>query len=83
MQDIPNLTGNPPKSIKQLRLSNLDHVKKSLSRITNAMIRPGADVVALRGAVYSINALISCYRIDFENRLEKLEDLAQNEKANR
>ena len=83
MQDPLNLTGTPPKSIKQLRLSNLDHVKKSLSRITNAMIRPGADTVALRGAVYAINALISCYKIDFENRLEKLEDLAQNEKTTR
>lgn len=78
--NITHLPANPRKPIARLRLNTLENLKKSLARLTNAMLAEGADVSALRGAVYACNALIATYKIDFEKRIENLEDIARENK---
>ncbi len=60
------------KTPLRLRLNTVGNVKKSLGRLTNAMLVDDANLSGLRGAVYAINALIAAYRVDYEFELDEL-----------
>ena len=79
----PVSSGPVAKSPQKLRLTSIESSKKSLSRLINAALQPNANLPGIRTAIYGCNALVSVYKLDFERRLEELEEAvrAQNKQA--
>lgn len=75
LETLENSRVTGQKSIQKLQLGSMPRIKKSLARLANESLRPGADMTKIRCATYVINSLLNAHRVDVENRLERLEDL--------
>lgn len=68
----------------RLHLRDMGEIKKSIARIARRVLDdPDADVSRYRCAGYLIGVLLQAQRIDFEDRLIKLEEMANDEKSSR
>jgi hypothetical protein len=60
--------------IKQLRLSDLSNTKKSISRVIRYLqTASDAELPKYRLINAYMNTLVSCFKMDFEERLAELE----------
>ena len=83
MTEQPKQPKTNKKPIEKLVLNNLKSVKKSIGRVTNAILHCDADEIQkYRTLVYSLNCLVTAYKVSDEERLQAIEDHIQQEKKN-
>lgn len=76
MMELEKVQKPRGKMPQKLRLTNIASTKKSLSRLINSALDQNADLPAIRTAIYGCNCLLTAFRIDIEERLERLEEIA-------